>query len=48
MKYRQYFGLTWQEYLRTPPEVVMTDLEMMGIEAEQEEIARKKQKGQTS
>lgn len=48
MKYRQAFGLTWQQYLKQPADVVTTDLEMMSIEAEQQFIAEQKQKGQRS
>lgn len=36
LKYRQYFGLTYKEFLDVPSEVFYTDLEMISLEAEAE------------
>jgi hypothetical protein len=37
MKYRQAFGLSWEQVLKIPPQVFFTDLEMMTIESDVEE-----------
>lgn len=41
MKYRQYFGLSWAQFVETPLDVFFLDLEMMSIEAEVEEAVLK-------
>lgn len=46
MKYRQYFGLTWTEFLDIPPEIFYSDLEMITIENEMEKFHEEKVKSQ--
>lgn len=44
MKYRQYFGLTYKEYLEIPPKVFFTDLQMMSLENQIENQKTKQSK----
>lgn len=42
MQYRKYMGISWQQFLDTPPEVVYTDLAMIDIESDIEAAQIKK------
>lgn len=44
MKYRQYFGLSWRQFVDTPVEVYLRDCELMAVEAEVEAALTKMHK----
>jgi hypothetical protein len=43
MRYREHFHLNWQEFLDTPWEVVVKDLELLDLEATIKNAKSKKQ-----
>lgn len=42
MKYRQYFGLSYEQFASTPPQVFFSDLEMIDLESKNEKYEQKK------